>query len=84
MVYRKGELTKKRTLRDWPHDVLAAIPEGGLGTLLNDMREFCRGRDYRTASQRQTSGTDAVIWCFRSAEDATAFARHFNVELVSR
>jgi hypothetical protein len=41
MVYRKGELTKKRTLRDWPHHVLVAIPEGGLG-LLNQMRGYCR------------------------------------------
>jgi hypothetical protein len=78
MVYRKGELTSKRKLADWPHHVTIPIPELGLGQRLNHMYDFVRGQDYQTVSIRgREAGKDAVIWCFRTEEDAARFRARF-------
>jgi hypothetical protein len=81
MVYRKGELTDAIVLRDWPHHVLIRIPEGGLGTRLDAMTDFCRGLDYKTAGAlklaRSRGLRDTMWWCFRSEADANAFRTRF-------
>jgi hypothetical protein len=42
MSRRKGEIMPRRVDRDYPDQVAIAIPEGGLGPLLNAMHDFCR------------------------------------------
>ena len=64
IVYRKGELTKKRILHDWPHHVWTPQRPNGFGQLLDTMHAFCRSRDYHTAG---------IWWCFRNPDDADAF-----------
>lgn len=79
MACRKGELTKKRILADWPHHVEIPVPECGLGSRLNAMHEFCRGRDYRVVGAgRRSVGQDAMLWCFSSQADAAAFEASYN------
>jgi hypothetical protein len=34
----KGQITLRQVDRDYPHQVEIAVPEGGLGTLLNAMQ----------------------------------------------
>ncbi|MCP4382925.1 MAG: hypothetical protein GY798_16150 [Hyphomicrobiales bacterium] len=77
MVYRKGELTKRKILADWPHHVRVHIPELGLGTRLDEMHAFCRDMAYQTTGLCLRGESDAALWCFRSAEDAAAFAECF-------
>lgn len=75
MVYRKGERQSWKVLQDWAHHVAIAVPqERGLGRRLDAMRAFCQGKEYAT-----TPGTisardrEAMVWCFKSADDAFAF-----------
>lgn len=81
MVYRKGEITKKRKLADWPFHVRTPIPAPrGLGQRLNEMHHFCmhHGLDYANVSERGTgSGTEAAIWCFKEESAANAFRARF-------
>lgn len=77
MPYRKGELTKRRKLEDWPHHVAVSIPDTGLGDRLNEMHGFCQGVDYVTASDYGPGKPDRAIWCFKSKEDAEAFKERF-------
>ena len=81
MVYRRGELIKRRKLRDWPHHVFVPIPVMGLGTRLNEMHSFCMAFDHQTASARAPGRPDGCWWCFRSADDAASFRERF-AELV--
>ena len=81
MAYRKGELTRRRKIVDWPHHVFVPIPVMGLGTRLNDMHSFCVAFDHQTASARAPGKPDGCLWCFRSAADAERFEAGF-AELV--
>jgi hypothetical protein len=59
----KGQTTPRQVDRDYSHQVEIAIPEGGLGTLLNAMHDFCRGADFRTRGiglKRLETGRDGV------------------------
>jgi hypothetical protein len=73
MVYRKGEATKKQVLRDWPHHVWTEQPANGFGHRLDEMHQFCRGRDYRTAGPGNRATIDGIWFCFRAWADAAAF-----------
>jgi hypothetical protein len=44
---RKGELTPKRELRDWPYHVTVTVPPLGLGTRLNEISDFVAGMDHQ-------------------------------------
>jgi hypothetical protein len=73
---RTGEITPRQVDRDYPHQVEIAIPEGGLGTRLSAMDEFCRGADFRTCgmgAKRLRTGRDGVRFCFKTPDMAEAF-----------
>jgi hypothetical protein len=83
MTRRKGEVTPRQIDRDYPHQVEIAIPEGGLGTRLNAMHEFCHGADFRTCgigAKRLRTGRDGVRFCFKTPELAEAFQVRFGGE----
>jgi hypothetical protein len=86
MVYRKGELTPRRILRDWPHHVLVRVPGEGLGNRFMEMKAFCQGRDHKTAGAlglAQSRGwSDAMWWCFKSETDAEAFRAKFGTATI--
>jgi hypothetical protein len=77
MTSRKGELTPKRKLRDWPHHVTIPIPEGVGLPNLQGMHVFVRDMDYQTVSINGQGAGDATLWCFRLKEDADAFRAKF-------
>jgi len=61
---RTGEITPRQVDRDYPHQVEIAIPEGGLGTRLSAMDEFCRGLSnmrYRRETAKDRPGWRAVL-----------------------
>jgi hypothetical protein len=64
---RTGEITPRQVDRDYPHQVEIAIPEGGLGTRLSAMDEFCRG----LSNMRYRR--DGVRFCFKTPDMAEAF-----------
>jgi hypothetical protein len=73
VVYRKGELTKKRVFSDWPHHVWTPQPPNGFGRLLDAMHGFCRGRDHQTAISDNRMKPEGMWWCFATDADADAF-----------
>jgi len=82
MTRYKGRSSSKIVERAFPHVVEIAIPLGGLGKRLNDMRDFHleRGLKSRTRSCRR-EGHDYVRWCFANAELAKAFVDQFGGEV---
>jgi intergrase/recombinase len=80
MTRRKGELTSRRKLREWPHAVTLVVPELGFGTRLNEIVAFARNLDHQRISRAGRGGPDLAIWCFKRAEDAAAFAVRFGGE----
>jgi hypothetical protein len=77
MVYRKDELTRHQINKGWPHQVAVVVPGKGLGRLLNEMHEFCRGRDHKPSSELRLGGSDLALWCFAHPDDAEAFRDRF-------
>jgi hypothetical protein len=82
-VTRKGEIGRTQLARWWPHHV--ALPakavrgvanseyvRGFAGTLSCAPRAYSLRRDDR----------DFVVFCFKAAEDAQAFAERFNGDLL--
>jgi hypothetical protein len=74
---RKGELTAKRKMRDWPHHVTIPIPPVVGLPHLQEMHAFCKDRDYQTVSVNGSGQGDSSVWCFKHPEDAAAFAVRF-------
>jgi hypothetical protein len=80
----KGQTTPRQVDRDYSHQVEIAIPEGGLGTLLNAMHDFCRGADFRMRGiglRRLETGQDGVRFCFKTRDLAEAFQARFGGEM---
>jgi len=77
MPYRKGELTNRQKLRDWPHHVVIPIPPVVGLPHLQDMHRFCKDMDCQTVSVNGRGQGDSAVWCFRSKEDADAFNARF-------
>jgi hypothetical protein len=83
---RKGEATKRRIDRDFPHQVAIQIPEGGLVARLMTMHKFCdtRSMPYKThADLRQEPQFDYVRFCFADPSYADAFMVEFGGERVT-
>jgi hypothetical protein len=84
MTRRKGEITAHMNERDLPYIVELALPEGGFGTILNEMETFHRLRGITSARGRRQRRNEQeyVHWCFASIIDADDFAQQFGGELV--
>jgi hypothetical protein len=85
-VRYKGQITSRQIDRDYPYQVEIAIPEGGLGTRLNAMHEFCRGADFQTrgvGEKRLRTGRDGVRFCFKTPDLAEAFQARFEGERIT-
>jgi hypothetical protein len=50
----KGQLMPRRIDRAYPHQVEIAT-DGGLGTLLNAMHDFCRGATFGHGRKREAA-----------------------------
>jgi hypothetical protein len=87
MTQRKGEVTKRQTDRDYPHQVAILIPIGGLGARSMAMHAWCdvRGLPYRTRADRRREPTpsDHVRFCFADPAHADAFRAEFGGERLT-
>jgi hypothetical protein len=81
MTRRKGEISRRRLRRWWPHHV--ALPAEAVRGLANaeTVRGFAGTLSVAplTCSLRSEAG-DRVVFCFATAEDAQAFADRFGGE----
>jgi hypothetical protein len=83
---RKGEVTKRRIDRDFPHQIAILIPEGGLVARLMAMHKFCdtRSMPYKTRSDlRREPPADFMRFCFADPAHADAFMAEFGGERIT-
>jgi hypothetical protein len=83
---RKGEVTKHRIDREFPHQVAIRIRIGGLVVRLMVMHKFCTTHaiPYRTcADLRREPPADYVRFCFADPAHANAFMTEFGGERVT-
>lgn len=81
MTRRKGEITDRRIRRDWPHHV--ALPVEALRGAANSMPIYDRVKELGGAPMPYhlvRDGRDYRVFCFKTAEDAQAFADRFGGE----
>jgi hypothetical protein len=85
VMQRKGEVTKRRIDRDFPHQVAILIPVGGLGARLMTMHKFCdtRSMPYKTRSDLREPPSDYVRFCFGDPAHAEAFMAEFGGERIT-
>ena len=82
MVYRKGELTKARINRDWPHQ-LALPVEVATGKNYTILDRFCRGLSVCPRQQHYwRDGVEHIAYCFRERSDAEYVQVYFGGESV--
>ncbi len=82
MVYRKGELTKARINRDWPHQ-LALPVEVATGKNYTILDRFCRGLSVCPRQQHYwRDGVEHIAYCFRERSDAEYVQMYFGGEFV--
>ena len=88
MTYRKGEMTSKRSIQEYPHQIEIPIPSGAAWAPgLHDMHEFCRSRGIQYATRglgklRRIEARDVVRYCFRVADDAEEFQAMYGGQRV--
>jgi hypothetical protein len=83
---RKGEVTKRRIDRDFPHQVAILIPVGGLVARQMAMHNFCDMRSilYKTRSDlRHEPISDYVRFCFGDPAHVDAFMAEFGGERIT-
>jgi hypothetical protein len=82
MVYRKGELTKARINRDWPHQ-LALPVDLATGKNYTILDRFCRGLSVCPRHQHYwRDGVEHIAYCFRERSDAEYVQVYFGGESV--
>jgi hypothetical protein len=82
-VRRKGELSKGRIDREWPHQV--ALPASFVnGKNYMILHRFCRGLSVLDRHQGfRRANEEWIVYCFKERSDAEYFHMHFpNGEFV--
>jgi hypothetical protein len=83
---RKGEVTKHRSDRDFPHQIAILVPEGGLVARLMAMHKFCdtRSMPCKTRSDlRRKPSSYYVRFCFADPAHANAFMAEFGGQRIT-
>ena len=80
---RRARITRRHIDRDYSYQVEIVVPEGGLGTRLDEMHAWAmeRGLDYQTRSAGRFP-VEAMRFCFRDADVAQAFTAEFSGTMV--
>jgi hypothetical protein len=82
--FRKGEITKRRIDRDWPHQV--EVPaEAVAGHNYDIVHAFCRGLSVapRGGRSARRDDRDWLRYCFATPADADAFHARFGGRRVT-
>jgi hypothetical protein len=84
MVYRKGELSKARMDREWPHQV--ALPAYRcLGHNYLTIHFFCHGEGLSLCTRRHSyrhNDVDMTVFCFAKREHAEQFRDRFGGDFL--
>lgn len=78
-----GEFTEEYILREWREQVELHPEIGGLGSVLHDMHDACRGKDYKKISFHNREGGFLYRWCFKRVADADEFHARFGGRRLS-
>jgi hypothetical protein len=78
---RKGEITEKQILREWPHHV--ALPAEAVRGAQNSNPMYALAKVLSGAPRpchMRRDDRDFVVFCFEEPEDAQTFAERFGGE----
>ncbi len=80
---RRARITHRHIDRDYPFQVEIIVPEGGLGTRLDQMHAWAARccPDYQTRSAGRFP-VEMMRFCFQDADAAKAFKSQFGGALV--
>ena len=74
----KGRASTKSIERNFPHVVEIAVPDGGLGMMLDAMHDFHTRHSIQAHTRRRhEDGRDYIRWSFAGAAKARDFANAF-------
>jgi hypothetical protein len=83
MTGRKGEITTKQIKRDWPHHV--AMPAEAVRGPQNSIPIYAAAKDLWAGPMPYhltRAGAEMLVFCFKTAEGARAFAERFGGEVL--
>jgi hypothetical protein len=81
MTRRKGEITRARLQRQWPHHV--ALPADKVRSVESIVHRFANARSARRTFFMRRNDRDFVVFCFAKPEDAQAFCERFGGERLA-
>jgi hypothetical protein len=82
MTRRKGEITRARLQRQWPHHV--ALSADKVRSVESIVHRFANARSARRTFFMRRNDRDFVVFCFAKPEDAQAFCERFGGERLAR
>jgi hypothetical protein len=82
MTRRKGEITRARLQRQWPHHV--ALSADKVRSVESIVHRFANARSARRTFLMRRNDRDFVVFCFARREDAEAFCERFGGERLAR